>query len=441
LSDRTEKNIALIITTLGAFLTPYMSSAVNIALPVIGSEFYLSAVSMSWIATAYLLAAALFLVPFGRIADIYGRKRVYLCGMAVYTLAAVLLTVSNSDLELISFRLLEGLGAAMIFGTGVAILTSVFPPQERGRVLGINLAATYFGLSMGPFIGGLLIQNFGWRSIFLVNVPLGILIIFMMLWKLKSEWAGAAGEKFDSIGSAVYAMAMIALVYGISLLSSAKGYFLILGGLIHLAAFVVIEGRTKSPVLDIKLFRGNRTFALSNLAAFLNYSSTYAVAFFLSLYLQYIKGFSPQSAGMLMLLQPAVQAIFSPFAGRLSDRVEPRIVASSGMILTVMGLSILTMLGKSTSLNLVVASLLLLGMGFAFFASPNTSAIMGAVEKRFCGVASGMVGTMRLTGQMFSQGIAMLATAFYLGNAQIVPSNYSMFLMAMKLAFINLNSV
>jgi MFS family permease len=289
LSNDTDKNIALIITTLGAFLTPYMSSAVNIALPVIGSEFHLSAVSLSWIATAYLLAAAVFLMPFGRIADIYGRKRVYLYGMSVYTVAAILLVTSNSDLELISFRLLEGLGAAMIFGTGVAILTSVFPPQERGKVLGINLAATYFGLSMGPFLGGLLTQNFGWRLVFLVNVPLGFLVILMILWKLKGEWAGAAGEKFDLIGSTVYGMAVIALVYGISLLPSAAGSFVILGGLIFLAAFVVIEGRTQSPVLDIRLLRENKTFALSNLAAFLNYSSTYAVAFFISLYLSISK--------------------------------------------------------------------------------------------------------------------------------------------------------
>ena len=435
MSTNSEKNVALIITTLGAFLTPYMSSAVNIALPAIGNEFQIGAVSLSWIATAYLLAAAVFLVPFGRLADLYGRKKIYAYGMAVYTLAAVLLTVSSSDGELIAFRALEGLGAAMISGTGVAILTSVFPIQERGKALGINLAATYFGLSMGPFLGGFLTGNFGWRSVFLVNVPLGAMVVFLIAWMLKGEWSGARGEKFDMAGSALYGLAIIAVVYGISLLPSITGAWAILTGIVLIIAFTRLEARSLSPVLNIHLFRSNRVFALSNLAAFLNYSSTYAVAFFLSLYLQYIQGFSPQAAGTFLLIQPAMQAIFSPFAGRLSDRVEPRIVASAGMLLTVVGLAVLTFLRKGSSMNLVTGSLLLLGVGFAFFSTPNTSAIMGAVEKRYYGVASGMVGTMRLTGQMFSQGIAMLVSAVYIGSAQIVPSNYSQFIAAMNIAF------
>ena len=435
MSTNSEKNVALIITTLGAFLTPYMSSAVNIALPAIGNEFQIGAVSLSWIATAYLLAAAVFLVPFGRLADLYGRKKIYAYGMAVYTLAAVLLTVSSSDGELIAFRVLEGLGAAMISGTGVALLTSVFPIHERGKALGINLAATYFGLSMGPFLGGFLTGNFGWRSVFLVNVPLGALVVFLIAWMLKGEWSGARGEKFDMAGSALYGLAIIAVVYGISLLPSITGAWAILTGIVLIIAFTRLEARSLSPVLNIHRFRSNRVFALSNLAAFLNYSSTYAVAFFLSLYLQYIQGFSPQAAGTFLLIQPAMQAIFSPFAGRLSDRVEPRIVASAGMLLTVVGLAVLTFLREGSSMNLVTGSLLLLGVGFAFFSSPNTSAIMGAVEKRYYGVASGMVGTMRLTGQMFSQGIAMLVSAVYIGSAQIVPSNYSQFITAMNIAF------
>jgi MFS family permease len=177
--DNPEKSITLLVVTLGAFLTPYMSSAVNIALPAIGSEFRMNAVSLSWIATVYLLAAAIFLVPFGRLADIYGRKKIYSYGVAIYTLSAIFLANSHSELELITYRILEGFGAAMLFGSGVAMLTSVFPPGERGRALGINTAAVYFGLSMGPFLGGLLTEHFGWRSVFLVNVPLGTMILIL----------------------------------------------------------------------------------------------------------------------------------------------------------------------------------------------------------------------------------------------------------------------
>jgi EmrB/QacA subfamily drug resistance transporter len=435
-SDSGSKNVALFITTLGAFLTPYMSSAVNLALPAIGTEFKLSAVSLTWIATTYLLAAAIFLVPFGKLSDIYGRKRIYTYGVAVYTLSAVLLANSSSEMELIAFRLVEGFGAAMLFGTGAAILTSVFPPGERGRVLGINIAATYIGLSMGPFLGGFLTQHFGWRSVFLINVPLGALIIVLVSWKLKGEWAEAKGEKFDFAGSAIYGLALSLAIYGISLVPSGLGALFIVAGIAVLIAFVLWEERVQSPVLDIRLFRNNRVFTFSSLAAFLNYSSTYAIAFFLSLYLQYIKDLSPQDAGLVLLAQPVVQAALSPFAGRLSDRVEPRIVASAGMTITALGLFSLVFLGQGSGLEAIVASLMFLGLGFALFSSPNVNAIMSSVPRRFYGVASGTVGTMRLTGQMFSQGIALLVSALYLGSSQIAPSSYPLFLMAMHAAFI-----
>jgi EmrB/QacA subfamily drug resistance transporter len=433
--DKTSKNVALIIVAMGSFLTPYMSSAVNIALPAIGREFQMSAVALSWIATTYLMAAAIFLVPFGRIADIYGRKRIYVWGVFIYTLSAALLAISNTEIQLLSFRILEGFGSAMLFGTGVAILTSVFPPGERGKAIGSSLAATYFGLSMGPFLGGFLTEHFGWRAVFLVNLPLGLLILVLVKLKLKGEWIEAKGEKVDFIGSGIYALALILVIYGLSALPTVRGILTVLIGLFSIALFAIWEMRIHSPILDINLFRGNRVFALSNIAAFLNYSSTYAIIFFLSLYLQYIKGLSPEAAGMLLLVNPVMQAVFSPFAGRLSDRIEPRIVASVGMCFTVVGLFMLIFLGEETSQNFIVGSLLMLGLGFALFASPNTNAIMSSVSKKFYGVASGMVGTMRLTGQMFSQGIAMLVSAIYLGSSQIVPGNYPQLLMAMKAAF------
>jgi MFS family permease len=225
------------------------------------------------------------------------------------------------------------------------------------------------------------------------------------------------------------------MIYGLSLLPAVQGYEFVIVGTMGLIAFIVWELRANNPVLDVRLFRGNRVFAFSSAAAFLNYSSTYAVVFFLSLYLQYLKGFSPENAGLILVAQPAVQAVFSPLAGRLSDRVEPRIVASAGMLVTVVGLLLLVLLNENSALGFVIASLMMLGFGFALFSSPNTNAIMSSVSKKVYGVASGTVGTMRLTGQMFSQAIALLVSAMYLGNAQIVPGTYNQFLMAMKVAF------
>jgi EmrB/QacA subfamily drug resistance transporter len=392
-------------------------------------------VLLGWVATLYLLAAAVFLLPFGRLADIYGRKKVFVWGVVLFTGASLLLAFSGSLPILLALRVVQGAGSAMIFGTGTAILTSVFAPGERGRALGINVAAVYVGLSVGPFLGGFLTQQFGWRSIFLAVVPLGLLILGVIAWKLEGEWAGARGEPFDAPGSAIYGLALVALMYGLSRLPELLGLWLILAGLGGGVAFVLWERRVDHPVLDVRLFRRNRTFAFSGLAALINYSATFAIGFLMSLYLQYIKGLTPQTAGLVLIAQPVMQALFSPLAGWLSDRMEPRIVASLGMALTAAGLTLFAFLGDHTLLPFIVGSLMLLGLGFALFSSPNTNAIMSSVERRFYGVASATVGTMRLIGQMFSMGVATLIFALYLGRVEIGPGNYGLFIKSVRTAF------
>ena len=431
-----NKRVALLVATIASFLTPFMGSSLNIALPSIGNEFSLDAVLLNWIATSYLLSAAIFLVPFGKIADIKGRKKIFSYGIVIYTLSSFLSAISTSAIMLIIFRVLQGIGSAMIFGTSVAILTSVFPLGERGKVFGINAAAVYLGLSLGPFLGGFLTQHFGWRSIFLANVLLGVILIIFVFWKLKGEWAEAKGEKFDFIGSIVYSLSLAAIMYGFSLIPAMSGLWLVLIGVFVLLLFVRWEIKAENPVLDINLFRNNTTFTFSNLAALINYSATFAVTFLLSLYLQYIKSLSPQNAGLILATQPIVMTIFSPFAGRLSDGAEPRIIASAGMALTAVSLSFFTFLNEKTTLEFVVASLILLGFGLALFSSPNTNAVMSSVERKFYGVSSATLGTMRLTGQMLSMGIAMLIFAIFIGKVQITPEYYSLFLSGMKTAFI-----
>ena len=427
--------MVLLIAVMSSFLTPFTSSSVNIALPSIGTQLSLNAVALSWVATAYLLAAAVFLVPFGRTADIYGRKMIFRFGIIIDAIASILCATSNSGEWLIVFRALQGVGGAMIFGTGIAILTSVFPANERGRALGISTAAVYTGLSVGPLVGGFLTGHFGWRSIFLLNAFLGLMIIVVVFWKLKGEWAEAKGESFDYVGSIIYSLALVAVFYAFSVLPALWGIWLIIIGVIGLVAFVRWEMRQKHPVLNISFFRNNTVFAFSNLAALINYSATFAVAFLLSLYLQYVKGFSPEHAGLILIAQPVIMVICSPIAGSLSDRIEPRIVASIGMALTTAGLVMLTFLNNDTGLQFILISLVILGLGFGFFSSPNTNAVMSSVERKFYGVASGTLGTMRLTGQAFSMGMALLLFALYIGRVQITPEYYPLFLKSMKIAF------
>jgi MFS family permease len=256
------------------------------------------------------------------------------------------------------------------------------------------------------------------------------------LWKLKGEWAEARGEKFDLTGAVIYSMALVVIIYAFSVFPALWGVWLVLGGAIGLAAFVRWEKRQEHPVLNIGLFRNNTVFAFSNLAALINYSATFAVSFLLSLYLQYIKGFTPERAGLILIAQPVMMAIFSPVAGSLSDRIEPRIIASIGMALTTAGLVMLVFVGGDVGLGYILASLVVLGLGFGFFSSPNTNAVMGSVDRKSYGVASGMLGTMRLTGQTLSMGIALLLFALYMGRVQISPEYYPLFLKSMRTAFI-----
>jgi len=432
---RQSRQAALLVTTVGSFLTPFMGSSIAIALPSIGRDLAMDAILLGWVATTYILASVMFLVPIGRIADIYGRKRIFTCGMITYTTASLLSAISTSAAMLISFRVLQGIGGAMVFSTGVAILTSVFPPQERGRVLGIYAAAVYIGLLVGPFVGGLLTQHLGWRSIFWINVPLGLLMIALIFWKLKGEWAEAKGEKFDFVGSIIYSLMLIAIMYGFTMLPEMTGAVLILAGALGIVAFLKWENRVEHPVLNTSLFRKNRVFALSNLAAFINYSATFAVGFLMSLYLQYIKGLTPQNAGLVLVASPVIQAIFSPIAGRLSDRIEPRIVSSVGMGIVVIGLILFIFLDMTTSLWYIIAGLIILGFGFALFASPNTNAVMSSVEKKSYGIASATVATSRQLGMVFSMGMVMMIFAVHIGRVQITPEYYPDFLSSVNTAF------
>ena len=426
----------LLITSLASFLTPFMSSSVNVALPAIRREFSVSAVALGWVATSFLLAAAVGLVPIGRLADLRGRRRVFTTGLVVYTAGSFLCALAPSHLVLIAFRVVQGSGGAMIFGTATALLTSTFPASGRGRALGWNVASVYTGLSLGPFLGGILTQNLGWRSLFLTNVPLGVVILSLALWGMKEEKVEPQGASFDAPGALIYGAGLVALMIGFSTLPGPRSLFLflLLSGIGGLVAFALRQMRAQSPLLDLRLFLRTRTLALSNLAALINYSATAAVGFLLSLYLQYNRLLGPQAAGLVLVTQPVLQALLSPVAGRLSDRVQPRVVASIGMSMTVVGLALFAFLSAESPLVLVVLNLAWLGVSFALFSSPNTNAVMSAVDRRAYGVAAGTLATMRTLGQMFSLGIAMLLFSVFIGDAAIGPANALRFLTAARVA-------
>jgi EmrB/QacA subfamily drug resistance transporter len=427
---------ALFVATLTSFMGPFMISSVNVALPAIQEGLEMTAVQLSWVATAYLLAIAVGLIPAGKIADIHGRKKIFISGLVVYTIGSTAAAGVGSIAVFLYLRVIQGLGAAMFVTTGMAILTSIFPPHKRGRAIGIYVAAVYVGLSVGPFMGGFLTQHFGWRSIFVLMLPLGVVSITVTRMFLKGEWADAEGQRLDGVGCLIYAAAILSLVYGATALPASLGFLLVCAGAGGLVLFFLQQRRATYPVFEVTLFVENRTFTFSSLAALLNYSATFALTFMMSLYLQYIKSMPPQTAGTILMAQPVVMAIFSPLAGRLSDHIEPRLPATGGMALTAVGMLIFSRLRMDTSVIAIVSNLVLLGCGFALFSSPNMSAIMGSVAKKDYGIASGATATMRLLGQMTSMAIATVILSLLIGNEAIGPGNFDRFLVSVRTLFL-----
>ena len=436
MTERELKRSVLTVTAFASFLTPFMGSAVNLALPSIGEEFSLNAVTLNWIVSSYMLTTSILLLPAGRAGDILGRRKVFTAGMVVFTLSMILLTFTPGIRWLIGVRILQGVGGAMMFGTNMAILTSVFPPGERGRAMGINVTAVYAGLASGPFLGGLLTRYLGWRSIFALLIPMGIVSLILIRSRMKKEWAEARGESFDWPGAVVYGFAMAALMYGFSKLPDLRGWIITGTGLLLMPLFILREKKAVHPLFDITLISGNRVFAFSSLAALIHYAATSAIGFFLSLFLQYIKDLGPRDAGFVLMAWPVTMTLISPLAGKLSDHHNPGVLASIGMAISTAGLIMLCFLNEHTPVAFIVIILLFMGAGFSLFSSPNSNAIMSSVEKRQLGNASGMLGTMRNVGQTFSMAIALMLLALFMGHETINPGNYPQLMKSMKTGFI-----
>ncbi len=421
------------------FLMPFMMSAVGVALPAIGRELDASALQLGLVETAYVTSAAVFLLAMGRLGDIHGRRRVFQTGLALFTAVAGVLSLASSIEAVLALRFLQGLGGAMVNATGLAIVVAVFPPEDRGRALGITIACVYLGISCGPFLGGLLVTALGWRSLFHASFGLGVVAFSVVAWKLRGEWADARGEPFDWLGSLLYGTSILLLVTGASNLGRG-GWAWALGaaGLLGLALFLARSARVPYPVLDVRLLRTNRLFALSNLSALLNYAGTFGVTFYLSLYLQYVRGMTPREAGAMLFLQPLTQAVLSPACGRLADRYPAERVATAGMALCAAGLGVATAVTATTPLWVLLPMLGLLGTGFALFSSPNTSAIMGSVPPRHYGLASGMVATMRALGMMTSMTVITVTFSVFMGGHPVTPATQPAFLLSMRAGLVAL---
>lgn len=418
----TEKQRIFFGIMITSFVGPFMGSSINVAVPAMARDFNQNPEVLTWAVTAFLIGSAAGLLPFGRLADIKGRKRIYLCGLICVCITTIMAALMTHLLSFVVMRFFQGLAMSMIFGTSMALLVSCCEPDKRGKLIGISSACVYTGVSIGPFLGGFITDYLGWRMIFwFTAIALVVNIIF--LTRIKTDWYGAKDEKFDYIGSCIYAVAIILFLYGLSDWTRHEFvHYLPFVGIGLFIIFILLESRTNSPLLKLTLFK-NPVFTMSNLAALIHYSATFAIGFVLSLYLQLIRGMDASTAGLFLLIQPCTMAILSPKAGALSDKFSTRIIASSGMFVMMLSLFALSFIDLHTNLCVICAILMFIGVGFALFSAPNNNAVMGAVKAEFYGIASSMLAVMRLIGQALSMALVTLILSVC--TVDVLAENYA----------------
>jgi len=408
---------------------------VVIGLPTILQQLHATIYHGIWIITGYTLMMTILLVLLGRLADLYGRVRLYNLGFAIFTVGSLFCTLSRNGAELIAFRFLQGAGAALLYANSGAIITDAFPADELGMGLGINVMAVNLGAIAGYTLGGVMITYFGWRSIFLLNIPIGV---FGTIWgylNLKEISRKPVGQKFDFTGALLYciglATILLALTIGDPL--SIRNLIILGCGVAFFIAVIFVELRQKFPTLDLALFK-IRQFALGNIAGFLNAIAFSCGPFLRSLYLQLILGYSAAKTGLLLIPMEIIIFAISPFSGKLSDKIGARVLSSIGLLLNAAALFWFATLNKSSSYSAVLVSLLLFGCGMALFFPPNSSAVMGSVAPEKRGVANGIRMTLNQTGNVFSVPFSLLLMTLVMpysklsqivGSSQLLSSNES----------------
>lgn len=410
----------LLTTSLGAFISPFTSSVISFSVPEIGHFLKASFLLMVWVPMAYLIALPSLMILLGKLSDIFGRAKFYFFGLIIFGVGAVLASLANGIYFLIFSTLIMGIGGSFLSVNSTAIVSSVYPPESRGGALGINAMSVYLGLTSGPILAGVMIEFLNWQSLFYLVAAYSFLTLIPVYAFLRNIEIQTRKRSIDFVGFAAFLFFILSIVLYLSF-SEIYGWFstiyLLGAGMLVLIIFVLYERNKEEPILDLKLFTKNRTFAAANFTAFLNYISTFAIVFVFSIYFSVIAGLSPSKSGLILTVEPVFMVIFSPISGRLSDRFGSRVLASLGMlIISAAFFFIYASIGK-VSPEQMVWPLGVIGIGFGLFSAPNTNSVMGSVEIKDSGTASGTLGTMRFVGQLMS--LAVMSTLL----AESMPKN------------------
>lgn len=425
----------LIAVSAGYFLLPFMLVAVNTVVPAVGAGLNAGAQDLGMIGAAYTMGMAVSQLAAGRIGDIYGRKRLFMCGIAVFGIAGLVLCTVPWIHAFIGIRFLQGLGAAMFNASGLALVAAVAPPDRRGKYIGITASAVFAGTSLGPPAAGFITAALGWRWLFLLCSVAAFGVFLLMRCTVRREWRICRGEPFDFSGCAVYTAAMAALTCSAWWVSSRPRTALCAFclSLLFFGLFVRHEKRAAYPLLSPQMFTESRVFTLSALASVINFAAIFGVPFLLSLYLQTVCGMDVAHVGLLLSVQAAVQIACTAWAGGLADRKDPGIVSACGMVLCAASILGMLLLHGQESLAVLMGIQVLLGVGISLFAVPNTSLLLSSVPARFLGQASSVNGATRTAGMLFNMICVTATLAWFFGGESIRAEDAPAFLNAMHL--------
>jgi EmrB/QacA subfamily drug resistance transporter len=404
---------AMFTVWIGMFMATLDGSIVNVALPTLTEYFKTDITTIEWVVMAYLLIITSLLLSLGRISDMTGRKMIFAGGLAIFTIGSGLCAISASENQLIFYRVLQGIGAAMLMATGIAIITHAFPPRERGKAMGLIGTVVAIGSMAGPVAGGFLIENVGWQSIFYINIPVGIFGTAMALTVLRKDET-TSGQTFDIPGALALFISLMALLLALSQGQESgwlSSYIILLFVLSigFIIIFIRIETKAKQPVMELQHFR-NRPFAAANISALISFTALYNVILLMPFFLQNELRYTPEEVGIIFLAVPFVMSVVSPFSGWLSDRTNSFLLSSIGIGISSVSILWLGFLSPTSGSIDVVLRLALLGLGMGLFMAPNNSIIMGALPKEKIGIAAGTLGTMRNMGMVI--GVAVSGAVF-----------------------------
>ena len=420
------------ISFITSFFAVFLSNGIIIGVPAIASEFTMNNVIQNWVPTIFFLVVAVFTVPAGQISGKFGVKKSLLSGIIVFLIGSIGACLSFSTESFLLFRIIQGAGVAFLNVSAMAMVVSAVKPQNRGKALGFTVTGVYLATSLSPVICGFLVHNLGWRSMFYFVIPFLVLCIILMIFKIPQEWKTYQDDKIDKVGSLIYALGILAFIYGFTTLITTNGKILTVIGIILLIIFGAYELKQKSPVFNMKLFK-NKKFTSSNIAALCSYLAIMVVTTILNYHFQYVRGWDAQMSGLILIITPIIMAIMAPNSGKLSDKVHPQKLAAAGMAIAAIALAILTFLTNSTPIYIVVLAMILQGIGMGLFSSPNMNAIMSSVPPKDAPTASASQATMRTIGQTMSLGLLTLIFAWIMGNLELSPQYSEMIIQSSQI--------